>query len=293
MFDYKEENLTGFEVITSIAKEGFSIRDVRYESPFNGAVPAFLFLPYKAHSLPTVVFMHHGRESRESFFHEAELLATKGFVSLLIEAPFLRENSQPELPGKEKFTKRIEGLADIQKYIQTVMDIRRGVTLLCRLACVDEDRIAYVGYSFGATWGGVLAGIENRIKTFVLMSGYGEASEWYMSSEHPMAALIRSFLPPERFEYFISNLRKLDAIHYIKNAAPASVFFQFAENDEFINQDQATSFFTAASSPKKIIWYNTDHQFTNCAAALYDRQEWLFEQIGSRNGVFSRESTKK
>jgi dienelactone hydrolase len=288
MVDFKEVNLIGFEVITSIDKEGFSISDVNYQSPFNGQVPAYLFIPYQAYSFPAVVFMHYGQGHKETFFNEAQVLATKGFVSLLIDAQFLWANSQTEIIEEKKFVKTIESLVDIQKYVQTVMEIRRGVTLLCRQMCVDASRIAYVGHSFGATWGGVLAGIENRIKTFILIAGCGESSEWHMSSEHPRAALIRSFLPPERYEYFISNLRKLDAIHYIKNAAPATLFFQFAENDEFIDQNQAFSFFTAASSPKKILWYDTDHLFTNCDAALNDRQEWLFEQIGTRYGTFSR-----
>ncbi|MBT2699660.1 dienelactone hydrolase family protein [Bacillus sp. ISL-40] len=292
MFDYDVETRAGFEVISSISKEGYSIYDVNYESLFNRRIPAFLFIPNKGGPFPAVIFMHPSQGNRKTFFHEAKLLATKGYISLLIEAPLFGRNSQPDDLDRKKFTKKIEALADIQEYIHTIMDIRMGVTLLSKLTIVDEARIAFVGHGFGAACGGVISGIDSLIKTFVLISGYGEASEWQLTSEHPIAAIIRSFLPPERFEYFISSLRKLDAIHYVKNAAPASLLFQFAKNDEFIEHGHAATFYSAASSPKKIIWYDTDHLFTNCKAALLDRQEWLSAHFCTQNDTFSKESTK-
>jgi cephalosporin-C deacetylase-like acetyl esterase len=292
MFDYEADTRAGFEVITSISKKGYAISDVTYESPFNGQVSGYLFIPDQRGPLPAVIFMHPSQGNRKTFFHEAQLLAAKGYISLLIEAPFFGGDGQQECQETKEFTKTIEALADIQKYIQTVMDIRRGVTLLSKLTMVDGNRIAFVGQGFGAAWGGVLSGIDSRIKTFVLISGYGEVSEWQLTSEHPIAATIRSFLSPERFEYFISSLKKLDAIHYVKNAAPASILFQFAQNDEFIERGHATTFYSAASSPKKIIWYDTDHLFTDCEAALIDRQTWLSEHICTQNDIFSKESTK-
>ncbi|MEH7482674.1 dienelactone hydrolase family protein, partial [Neobacillus drentensis] len=287
-----EETQAGFEVISSISKKGYSIYDINYESPFNGQVPSFLFIPDKGGSFPAVIFMHPSQGNRKTFFHEAQLLATKGYISLLIEAPIFGGYGQTDGPDRKKFTKTIEALADIQKYIHTVMDIRMGVTLLSKLTIVDETRMAFVGHGFGASWGGVISGIDSLIKTFVLISGYGEASEWQLTSEHPIAAIIRSFLPPERFEYFISSLRKLDAIHYVKNAAPASILFQFANNDEFIERGHAATFYSAASSPKRINWYDTDHLFTNCKEALLDRQEWLSAHFCAQNDTFSKESTK-
>lgn len=292
MFDYEEDIQARFEVIKTISKEGYSISDIKYESPFNGRVSAFLFIPDKGGLLPAVIFMHPSQGNRQSFFHEAQLLATKGYISLLIEVPFFGGYDQQKCPERKEFTKSIEAQADIQKYIQTVLDIRRGVTLLRNLTIVDETRIAFVGHGFGAALGGVISGIDSRIKTFILISGYGEVSEWQLTSEHPNAAIIRSFLPPERFEYFTSSLRKLDAIHYVKNAAPASILFQFANNDEFIERGHATTFYSAASSPKKITWYDTDHLFANCDAALIDRQEWLSKYICAKNNSFSKESTK-
>jgi cephalosporin-C deacetylase-like acetyl esterase len=291
MFEFKEETLSGFEVINLISKEGFYIYDIKYESPFKGEVAAYLFIPDKTGPLPAVIFMHPSQGNRKTFYSEAELLAANGFVTLLIEAQYLRGDRQQVSLGKKEFTKTIEEMADIQKYVQSVMEIRRGVSLLSKLEKVDETKIAFVGQGIGAAWGGILSGIDNRIKTFILISGYGKVSEMQMTSEHPTAMLIRGFLPPERYEYFISSLEKLDAIHYVKNASPASIFFQFAENDEYINRDQASSFYMAASSPKKMNWYDTNHLFTHSDTALYDRLDWLYEEFTEQNGKFHKEST--
>lgn len=291
MFEFKEETLSGFEMIDSISKDNFCIFDVKFESPFKGEVSAYLFVPDKTGPLPALIFMYPSQGSRQTFFCEAGLYATKGYVTLLIEEQYLRGFDQQKSRGKKEFKKTIEEMADIQKYIQTVMDIRRGVTLLSNLPEVNEARIAFIGHGIGATWGGILSGIENRIKAFILICGYGKVSDMQLNSEHPIARLIRSFLPPERYEFFISSLKKLDAIHYVKNASPASLLFQFADNDEYINREQALSFYSTASSPKKIIWYDTNHLFSNCDQALSDRLQWLDEQFTRQYGKFPTEST--
>ncbi|MCM3118051.1 dienelactone hydrolase family protein [Neobacillus sp. MER 74] len=291
MFEYKEEKLSGFAVVKTIPKDGYHINDVKYESPFKGEVSAYLFIPDQLGPLPAVIYMHPSQGDRKTFFCEAQMLATQGYITLLIEAQYLRGNKQLELRGKKEFTKTIEEMADIQKYIQTVMDIKRGVTLLRELGKVDESKIAFVGQGMGAAWGGILSGIENRIKTFILISGYGQVSEMQMTSEHPSAVLIRGFLPPERFEFFISSLKKLDAIHYVKNASPASIFFQFAENDEYIGRNHANSLYSIASSPKKISWYDTNHEFSDCEDAFYDRIEWLNVQFSGQKSKLLKEST--
>lgn len=291
MFEFKEEVLSGFEVLNSISKDSYNIFDVKFESPFNGEVSAYLFIPDKTGSLPGLIYMHPSQGNRKTFFREAGLLATNGYVTLLIEAQYLRGFDQQKSRGKKEFKKTIEEMADIQKYIQSVIDIRRGVTLLSNLPEVNEARIAFIGHGIGAAWGGILSGIDNRIKTFILISGYGKVSEMQLKSEHPIARLIRGILPPERYEYFISSLKKLDAIHYVKNASPASIFFQFADNDEYIDREQALSFYSTASSPKKIIWYDTNHLFSHCDQALSDRLEWLEEQFTGQNGKFPTKST--
>ena len=58
-----------------------------------------------------------------------------------------------------------------------VVDCRRAADVLLSLPGVDPKRIAYVGHSLGATWGGAIAVTERRFKALVLMGGLLVLSE--------------------------------------------------------------------------------------------------------------------
>lgn len=87
------------------------------------------------------------------FKDEAVLLAKRGVISLLLNSPFNSGCSDARNPRLG--------------YIITVLIARRAVDLLMTPPQVDSERIGYVGHSFGATWGGVLAGVEPRLHTLV------------------------------------------------------------------------------------------------------------------------------
>lgn len=281
MFEYDRSLPLGFKEYSSRKKDRYVVKDVSYVSPHGGEVPSYLVIPNEEGQLfPAVIFMHPGQGNRTTFLSEAEALASRGVISLLISAPSMRQVPPSEVTHEQKGTLLVETVIDTKKYIQTVVDLQRGVDLLASLKNVDLNRLVYVGHSLGATWGGVLAGVEKRIKGYVLMAGFSSVSKWHKSSEHPLAAFIRGTLSKERFHTFISELESLDALHYIKKAAPASLLFQYAHHDEFIAKDQADTFYHVATSPKKMMWYDTDHLFTKCEAAYQDRTQWITNQLG-------------
>jgi hypothetical protein len=82
-------------------------------------------------------------------FRLCEDLVHTGAVVLTISAPSART------PGRDwiTFTPR-----DRDEQIQLMVDLRRGVDLLTQHQKVDPARIGYVGYSYGAAMGGLLAG---------------------------------------------------------------------------------------------------------------------------------------
>jgi hypothetical protein len=61
------------------------------------------------------------------------------------------------------------------------------------------EHVAYVGHSYGATFGGVIAGVEHRISAFVLMAGWYALSELVRTSTIPVLAEARSKIPPRGF----------------------------------------------------------------------------------------------
>lgn len=283
VLEYERSLPLNFEESSCIEKDGYTVRDVSYLSPYGGRVPAYLVVPDANGPSPAVVFMHPGQGNRTTFLSEAEALALNGVVSLLITAPAMRSRPPKDLSEEQKLNLMLEAISDIQQYTQTVVDIQRGIDLLFSFENIDVNRLAYVGHSLGATWGGVLAGVEERIKSYVLMAGLSSVSEWHKTSDHPLAALIRAKLSRERFNKFISELEPLDAVHYINKATPASLLFQFVHDDEFVPKHQADTFYSIASSPKEISWYHTDHLFTNCDAAYQDRTQWVIKQLGLDN----------
>ncbi|WP_152392739.1 alpha/beta hydrolase family protein [Paenibacillus guangzhouensis] len=269
----------GFEELSSIRKDEYTIKDVSYLSPLGGKVPAYYVVPNGEGPFPAVIFMHPGQGNKTTFLYEAEDLASRGIISLLIDAPSNRNPLRQALSEEQQLALIMEEIVDVEKYIQIVVDLQRGIDLLVTLENVDANRLMYIGHSLGATWGGVLAGVEKRLKAYVLMAGLSSVSEWHKSSDHPFSTFIRHHLTRERFDQFISALEYLDAIHYIKNASPASLYFQFVQDDVFVSRNQAEGYSHAASLPKKIAWYETDHHFTNCDAAYQDRLQWIIREL--------------
>ncbi|MGB7925905.1 MAG: hypothetical protein WCF57_21880 [Pyrinomonadaceae bacterium] len=243
-------------------KEGIKVHDITYLSPKGGRVTAYLVVPPGKGPHAGLVFMHWGFGYRSSFLAEALLLARSGVVSLMIDAPYNRpapwrhefDNSKPEV--------------NRDLYIQMVVDLRRGVDLLTSRRDVDAKRIGFVGLSLGAHMGGILSGVEKRIKAFVLMGGLPTITE-----------RLRRNNADGKLDHDIEVLSLVDAIHYVNHAKPSSIFFQFARHDRFISEQQAIQYQQAATEPKLVKYYDTGHEL-NDLEALRDRAEWLRKEIG-------------
>jgi dienelactone hydrolase len=202
---------------------------------------------------------------------EAIVLAEAGIISLCIDAPFARPD----------FMQTHDASAEIQALIlnQGIIETRRGVDLLVERTDVDSQRIGYVGHSYGATIGGMLASVERRMRAYVLMGGSPSLADSFATSQHPRTAQIREAMSPEERQHVIDVMRPLDTVQYLGYAAPSVLFMQFARQDEYISEEEAERFFKAASEPKTIHWYDGGHEF-NVQARL-ERAEWLCHQLGA------------
>mgnify|MGYP001191842811 CR=1 FL=1 len=242
LFDYDASVPLDFETASTDMQDGMTVSEVSYRGALD-RVPATLVEPPGDGPFPGIVFLHWGGADRSEFLDEAVALAASGAVGLSIDAPWNRPDPVSTTPDEAG--------------IQIVIDVRRGVDLLDSLPNVDGERLAFVGHSYGASRGGVLAGIERRFDAFALMTGYGRPSVYDGESA------------PSSF---------MDGIHYVNHAAPASLLFQFASADEYVTEAQAYEFYTPASEPKEIVWYDSGHALN--AAALGDRGAFLAEALG-------------
>ena len=150
-------------------QDGIAIHDVSYAGVASERVGAFLVTPSGHGKFPGVVFVHPTPGNRHTFLDEAVQLAHQGAVSLLIDAPWSRGEAWGRAMGEPEH--------DLQEHLTTAKDLRRAIDLLSERPEVAANRIAYVGHSFGALFGGILAGVEQRLSTCVLIAGAGSFTD--------------------------------------------------------------------------------------------------------------------
>lgn len=256
-FDLKEESVQD--------QSGVTIRDVNYAAYTSqrGRVKAYLIRPAGKGPFAGVLFFHWLGEpngDRNEFLNEAVELAKQGTVSLLIQGYF-PWTVEPK-----------DGETDRQRVIDETIEVRRALDLLLSQPQVDRKRIAYVGHDYGAMYGSLVAGVEKRVKAYILMAGVGSFSDWSLDYWLAKTAATGK-------EAYRQAMKAVEPISHISHAAPASLLFQFANTDKYISKAAAKAFFDAASQPKQVLWYDSKHDL-NVEMARSDRREWLNRQLG-------------
>src|SRR5450755_703131 len=269
LFDYDQSAPLAVDVVAEQKRGAVTVQDIAYASPKFGKVTAYLVVPPGSGPFAGLLFVHWGQGNREEFVDEAVALAELGVVSLSMDAPHARPHRwRPQDQTPE---------AALAADIQLLVDMQRGLDLLLARPDVDPQRIGYVGHSLGATKGGILAAIDKRVRAYVLMGGAVSLTRNYRVSPNPSIALYRDSIPTQEWEEFMVLLEPFDTVHYITTAAPASLLFQFARNDEFISEEEALLFEKLASEPKQTLWYDCAHDFND--EARRDRVAWLAAQL--------------
>jgi pimeloyl-ACP methyl ester carboxylesterase len=153
-------------------------------------------------------------------------------------------------PGAKQLKTDEENLAS---WLQDVVDIRRAVDALVDHYVAPTAHLGYVGHSYGATMGGLLAAGERRFRALVLMGGFASLSD---AIRHPKRGEAGD-------AHSAQVMSAMDAERYIGHAAPAALLFQFAQFDRFVTVEQANRYAAAASSPKQVKWYECGHEFND------------------------------
>jgi len=247
-------------------EEGVTVIDLTYASPMGGRVPATLVVPDGAGPFGGMLYQHGTPSTRQQMIPAGVAYARMGAVVLLIDAPCARWYGY-DFPT---FTEQ-----DRHEQIQFIVDLRRGIDLLLSRPEVDPERLGYVGLSYGALMGGLLAGVEDRLKAYVLQGGDGGLvshsnnrnyrGEWEARSEDVRRQWVAWMWP-------------IEPIHYVGCASPAALLFQNGTLDTVVYPVDALPFQEAGSEPKTVRWYCAGHALN--AAALWDQAEFLSERIG-------------
>jgi predicted esterase len=266
LFDYEAESPVAIIEEALQQEAGYTVHDIHYSSPKTGEVPAYLVMPEGPGPFAGLLLMHGSSGSRETMLPLAEDLVHTGAVVLTISAPSAR------IPGRDWITFTP---LDREEQIQLMVDLRRSVDLLMQLEKVDSSRIGYIGYSYGAAMGGLLAGLEPRIKAYGLMVGDGGLVNHFTDESEPMGGF--ETIDPLAREKWLEVMEPIEPIHYVGHASSA-LFFQNARYDRSVTEEDALAYQAAGSEPKKVQWYESGHGLPQ--QAYIDMVAWLAEQIG-------------
>jgi cephalosporin-C deacetylase-like acetyl esterase len=256
--------------------DGVNVIELSYDSPRGGQVPATLVVPPGKGPFAGILFGHwmmprSSFRNRKEFLDEAIVLAHSGAVSLLTDAPMVRPGFLPE---KDTLQGEIQN-AEASR--QQVIDFRRGIDLLIARDLVDPTRIAFVGHSYNAHTGGILAGVEKRIGSLVLMAGVFADEEYVFDSTRMEITQFREKIGDKALRDFFQQYAFDDPAHYIAHSAPAAIFLQFGREDEGIPESTARGYFERFGEPKKIEFYKAGHALNR--EACEERIEWLAERL--------------
>lgn len=208
-----------------------------------------------------VIWIHSG-----GFFEQlsdAMLLAQAGAVSLLIN-PITPNWGAPPATWREPMA-------------QAVISVRRGIDLLLQRNDIDPQRLGFVGHSYGALIGVDAAAVDRRFRAAVFEVGLPGMSVHIRTAQIAFAVDLRKRLGPQ-LDSALSLIEPLDAIHYVGDLAPTALLFQSAHLDPGVPDEQAQTFFAAASEPKTLKWYDTAHEVLDIAA-ISDRARFLGSRL--------------
>ena len=250
--------------------DGVTVHSITYASPKGGEVPALVVVPQGKGPFPGVIVQHGLPDTKEGMLPAGIDLARTGALALLIDAPFNRSQQGRVRSDPLTFTPK-----DRDEQIQLIVDLRRAVDLLVARPDVNKEQLAYFGVSYGAAMGGLLAGVEDRLKAYVLAVGDGGLVTHFAGPDDTDGPL--QALPAQEQERWLQAMRPIEPINFIGQAAPAALLFLAGTKDESIPQQDARRYHQAASQPKEVRWYEAGH-FLNCTARQ-DMMVWLARHI--------------
>jgi dienelactone hydrolase len=277
-FDY--DSHAGLEMRETDVHKRDKVRliELNYAGASGDRVPAYLLIPSGGGPFPAIIWGHWLMKgsplaNKDEFLEEAVALAHSGVVSLLIDAPQVRNDWVEAKGGPLEAVKQ-----QSEATVHQVTDLRRGIDLLYGRRDVDRKRIAYVGHSWDAHVGAILAGVETRIGAYVLMaSGYADEEEAFASKDPQRMAQIKEVGADNVHEYFREYAWD-DPVYFLGHTDRESIFLQFASGDP-ITKEMAQKYLDRFSAKdKKMEFYNAPHALN--AAARLDRDRWLQKHLG-------------
>jgi len=240
------------------------IRDLTFV-PVDLPVKAYVVAPAGgAKAGAAILYVHWLGEpettNRTEFLTEAVAFAERGVTSVLVDTMW----AAPKWYGK-----RVPE-DDYAQAIHQVIELRRALDLLLAQPGIDPARVAFVGHDFGAMYGMIASAADRRAKAYVFLSATPHFIDWFLFARKP-----------KDLEAYRAQISAIDPVLYVPKLAPARIFFQFANKDEYVTAEEAAEYYAAAGAPKQTATYGAGHALHTAEVAA-DRVAWLAGELGLR-----------
>lgn len=165
LFGYDDDAPLSVRTVDLWQDGNLRVSSVSYASPRGGRVPALIVAPRGNGPFAGLIVQHGLPGDKFRVLGIAEDFARTGAVVVAIDASWSRRKELPD------FTER-----DRADQVQLMVDLRHAVDLLRSRDDVNDNRIAYVGVSYGAAMGGLLAGTRTASRHSCWLRGTGASS---------------------------------------------------------------------------------------------------------------------
>lgn len=254
---------------------GIAVHDISWASPGGGRVSAWLVVPPGEGPFAGIAYLHGSETWRDDFLDEAVAMAHGGAVSLVLDAPFARMGDD-----------RHHALSDFADpederamTAQAIVDARRAYDLLVGREDVDPDRLAFVGHSWGASLGVLLAAVDERPASLILITGRPSWTGFLESTDAEWVTRERERLEPDEWQRYLDLMAPLDAMAEIANVDGGRLYLQYGTADDVVPPDVSQELIDAVAGAR-VDLYDAGHALD--AAATADRIAWLIERLRLR-----------
>jgi len=252
--------------------DGATLYDVSYASAGGGRVSGWMVVPEASGPHPAIVYVHGSETDRDDFLDEAIAMANGGAVALTLNAPFARAGNDRTGTLGNYFTPGAEAALNQQM----LDDVSAAFDLLSARPDVDPQRLAFVGHSWGASLGAVLAARDPRSIANVLITPRPSWTGLLRRSEDDFAGVI-STVGDDGWEAYLASMEPYDAVPAV-SIADGGIYLQFGTQDDVVIASDVDEWVAAAPEGTRIDRYPAGHALD--ATAVADRAAWLVERLG-------------
>jgi len=256
-FTYPATN-SDFTVVDEEMVDGQRVHNISLAGAGGRQVLAYLIVPDEVQAAPAILYLHGfgGGLDRNQFLDEAIQMAQEGFISLHVQAQFPWLEPPTDLEH------------DQLAVIDQVIDLRRALDVLMSLDSVDPSRVGLVGHDFGAMYGALVAGSDERVSAAVLMAGTPRFANWFTLSWDPTEGDEAGYQ---------EGMAPLDPAAWVARISPRPLLLQFGSGDAYVLDGPREEFIEAAGEGHETALYETTHLLNEIAAD--ERRAWLVAHL--------------